>query len=59
MKTFVKNGKTYAKRTDLTPWEKNPRDIKPEKLQQLVDDIKRAEEFAEDGQIKPVLINLS
>ena len=57
MKTFVKNGKTYAKRTDLTPWEKNPRDIKPEKLQQLVDDIKRAEEFAEDGQIKPVLIN--
>lgn len=57
MKTFVKDGKTYAKRSDLKPWEKNPRDIKPEKLQQLVDDIKRAMEFVPDGQVKPVLIN--
>lgn len=35
MKTFVKNGKTYAKRADLTPWGDNPRDIKPAELHSL------------------------
>lgn len=51
MKTFVKNGKTYAKRGDLTPWADNPRDIKEPELQQLVDDIK------EFGQFKPIIVN--
>lgn len=35
LKTFVKDGKTYAKIADLKPWEKNPRDITQDKYENL------------------------
>ena len=53
MKTTVKNGKTFAQRSDLKPWDDNPRDIKPAELKQLVADI---QEF---GQFKPIIVNAS
>lgn len=56
MKTYTRNGRTYAHRTDLQPWDMNPRDIKPERLEQLIEDIKKARDFTPDGQIKPILV---
>lgn len=56
IKTFERNGRTYAKRSDLTPWDRNPRDIKGEKLDQLISDIKKAYDVTPDGQFKPVLV---
>lgn len=56
MKTFTKNGRTYAKWSDLTPWDLNPRDIEGDNLEQLMSDIKKAKDFTPDGQIKPILV---
>lgn len=53
MKTYVKEGKTYAKFSDLTPWEENPRDIKPKRLKELV---KSVEEY---GQFKPIITTIT
>lgn len=49
LKTWVDNGKTFAKRTDLKEWDKNPRGIDKQRFNELCDSL---EEF---GQFKPVL----
>lgn len=59
IKTRLKDGRTYAKFADLTPWDKNPRDIKPAKLNQLIRDIEKARAITPDGQIKPVMVTRS
>lgn len=59
IKTRLKDGRTYAKLADLTPWDKNPRDIKPAKLNQLIRDIEKARAITPDGQIKPVMVTRS
>ncbi len=53
MKTFIKDGKTYANRADLLPWDENPRDIKPDRLAELVDSIKQY------GQFKPIITTIT
>ncbi len=59
MKTIIRDGRVYAKRAELTPWDKNPREIEKEKLDQLVADIKDAQTITPDGQIKPLLVTKS
>lgn len=59
IKTRLKDGRTYAKFADLTPWDKNLRDIKPAKLNQLIRDIEKARAITPDGQIKPVMVTRS
>lgn len=50
MKTFEKNGKTWANLSDLHVWDKNPRGIKEERFKELKERINR------HGQIKPMLV---
>lgn len=49
MKTIIKDGKTYAKLADLTPWDKNPKDVNKE-------DYQRLEEQYKLGEYKPLLV---
>lgn len=59
LKTKIVDGRIYAKRTDLTPWDKNPRDIEDSNLDQLIADIQEARKITPDGQIKPLLVTQS
>lgn len=59
LKTKIVDGRIYAKRTDLTPWDKNPRDIDDANLDQLIADIQEARKITPDGQIKPLLVTKS
>ena len=56
--TFEKTGKTYAKLADLQLWNMNPKNINNDRLDQLVEDIKKAKDIAEGGQFKPILVTL-
>ena len=56
IKTIERNGRTYAKITDLKVWDKNPREIKPEKLRLLCEDLKRDIDIVENGQFKPLIV---
>lgn len=56
LKTKIIDGRVYAKRTDLKPWDKNPRDIEDGALDQLIADIQEARKITPDGQIKPLLV---
>nr|DAH67018.1 MAG TPA: ParB protein [Caudoviricetes sp.] len=56
IKTIERNGRTYAKITDLKIWDKNPREIKPEKLRLLCEDLKRDIDIVENGQFKPLIV---
>lgn len=61
MKTFVKNGRTYAKRQDLLPWDRNPRKIDPIRLADLIAEIKdhQARYADSDGQFKPIVTTIT
>lgn len=58
LKTFERNGRTYAKITDLKPWEENPRGIKDQRYEDLVNDILevKALDPKTEGQFKPLIV---
>lgn len=50
LETWVKDGKTWAKRTDIKLWDKNPRAITKQRFAELCESIKA------HGQFKPVVV---
>lgn len=58
LKTFERNGRTYAQRSELTFWDENPRSIHPQRLKDLIVDIKEVEALdpKTEGQFKPLIV---
>ena len=50
LNTWVENGKTWAKRSDITLWDKNPRSITKQRFAELCESIKQ------HGQFKPIVV---
>lgn len=49
IKTIIKNGQTFAKLSDINPWDKNPKEATPA-------DLGRLEKMLELGDLGPMLV---